>query len=92
MPIYPFRCDACAAEFEVTRKASAASEPAACPACGGKTKRIFTAIGRAGASAKVGDSGGGSSGGAAGGWSHGGHTHAAGSAGHSHGPVNPLAP
>ncbi|MEI7925126.1 MAG: FmdB family zinc ribbon protein [Chloroflexota bacterium] len=88
MPIYPFRCDACAVEFEVTRKASAAAEPAACPACGGATRRIFTAIGRAGASSKGGDASGGTSGG----WSHGGHAHAAGSAGHSHGPVNPLAP
>lgn len=83
MPIYPFRCDACAVEFEVTRKAAAASDPAACPACGGTTRRIFTAVGRSGASSKGGEA-------ASGGWSHGGHSHAAGSAGHSHGPGTPA--
>lgn len=85
MPIYPFQCQACGAEFEVTRKASAAADPAPCPACGGATRRIFTAIGRSGASAKGGEGGGGAT------WSHGGHSHAAGSAAHSHGPVNPSA-
>lgn len=84
MPIYPFRCQSCGAEFEVTRKASAATEPAPCPACGGATKRIFTAVGRAGASSKGGDGGGA-------GWTHAGHSHAAGSGAHSHGPVNPSA-
>lgn len=87
MPIYPFQCQACGIKFEVTRKASTASDPAPCPACGGSTRRIFTAIGRAGASAKGGE--GGASAGA--GWSHGGHSHDAGSASHSHGPVNPSA-
>ncbi|MGE3857144.1 MAG: FmdB family zinc ribbon protein, partial [Dehalococcoidia bacterium] len=55
MPIYPFQCQACGAEFVVTRKASAAAEPAPCPACGGATRRIFTAVGRSGASAKGGE-------------------------------------
>ena len=86
MPIYPFRCDACGVEFEVTRKASAATQPAACPACGGATRRIFTAVGRTGPSAKTASSGAPSAPKIGGGSvSHYGHQHASGAGGHSHG-------
>lgn len=94
MPIYPFRCDACAVEFEVTRKASAAADPAACPACGVKARRIFTAIARTGPSAKSSASTPrGGAGAAAGspGWSHFGHEHGSDNSGHSHGGAAPAA-
>ena len=83
MPIYPFRCDPCDVEFEVTRKASAARDAAACPVCGKPARRVFTAIGRSGASAKSGAPSVGAAP-AGGGWSHGGHSHGAGESGHSH--------
>jgi len=83
MPIYPFRCDPCDVEFEVTRKASAARDAAACPVCGKPARRIFTAVGRSGGSVKsVAPSVGAAPSG--GGWSHGGHSHGAGESGHSH--------
>ena len=88
MPIYPFRCDPCDVEFEVTRKASAARDAAACPFCGKPARRVFTAIGRSGASVKSGapSVGAAPAGGGAGTWSHGGHSHGAGESGHSHSP------
>ncbi|MDA1241439.1 MAG: zinc ribbon domain-containing protein, partial [Chloroflexi bacterium] len=42
MPNYDFRCDACTAEFEVSRPLSAAREPAHCPACGEPARRVFS--------------------------------------------------
>ncbi len=84
IPIYPFHCDACGAEFEVSRKISAMREPAHCPACGAEARRVFTPLALGGvaqdpATAQK----------AArpqpGGWSHRGHSHGAGTAGHSHG-------
>lgn len=89
MPIYPFACDACGAEFEVTRKLSAMRDPAACPACGKDARRVFTGLtvtGKAEApTAKKPKA-------PAGGWSHGGHSHGPGTAGHTHGLQTPPGP
>ncbi len=87
MPNYDFRCDACTAEFEVTRKVSAAREPADCPACGTRARRVFNAIPTGGQMAEPPDP---SRKPAAGGWSHFGHSHGPGSAGHSHGAPAPA--
>jgi putative FmdB family regulatory protein len=43
MPLYPFRCPACANEFEVARKMSENTSEAACPACGTAAVRVFVA-------------------------------------------------
>ncbi len=84
MPIYPFACDDCGAEFEITRKLSAMRDPAPCPACGAHARRVFaglTVTGQAeppGPAAKKKAP-------PAGGWSHAGHSHGASEAGHTHG-------
>lgn len=83
MPIYPFACDACGAEFEVTRKLSAMRDPAQCPACGADARRVFTGLtvtGKAQAPEKKAKKQP-----AAGGWSHSGHSHGPGTEGHTHG-------
>ncbi len=80
MPIYPYVCDPCGAEFEVSRKMSAMREPAPCPACGEVARRVFTGVtvtGKAPAPGPAAVK-------PAGGWSHGGHSHGPGSAGHTH--------
>ena len=80
MPIYPYACDACGAEFEVSRKVSAMRDPAPCPACGDAARRLFSGVtvtGRAAAPGPAATK-------PAGGWSHGGHSHGPGSAGHTH--------
>lgn len=44
MPIYYYRCDACANEFE--RKQRMADEPVRnCPECGGEVRRIIQPVG-----------------------------------------------
>jgi len=91
MPIYPFRCDGCTAEFEISRKISAMRDPAPCPACGQEARRVFTAVAvtgnavdpavarKAAADAKQKAQ-----------WSHFGHSHGPGSSAHSHGtPMRP---
>ncbi len=44
MPIYEFRCQKCAHQFEVMRRVSQMADPAACPACRSKRteRRIST--------------------------------------------------
>ncbi|MCK9485823.1 MAG: zinc ribbon domain-containing protein [Dehalococcoidia bacterium] len=87
--MYPFHCDACGAEFEVSRKVSAMRDPAACPACGTDARRVFTAVALGGVAedpakaAKRPQPGG---------WSHQGHSHGAGTGAHSHGLWDQPAP
>ena len=83
MPIYPYQCDACGAEFEVSRKLSAMRDPAACPACGTDARRLFAGLTVTGVAEKPGPAG--KTKPAAGGWSHAGHSHGPGSGGHTHG-------
>ena len=40
LPIYPFRCDACGAEFKVTRSVEAETDALSCPACGGNARLL----------------------------------------------------
>lgn len=82
MPIYPFTCDACGAEFEVTRKLSAMRDPAPCPACGEAARRVFTGLTVTGQAEAPGPA---KKKPAAGGWSHAGHSHGPGTGGHTHG-------
>ena len=82
MPIYPYICDACGAEFEVSRKMSAMRDPAPCPACGEVARRVFTGVTVTGKAAAPGPAAKKKP--AAGGWSHGGHSHGPGSVGHTH--------
>jgi putative FmdB family regulatory protein len=82
MPIYPFACDACGAEFEVTRKLSAMRDPAACPACGADARRVFTGLTVTGKAEAPGPA---AKKPAPGGWSHSGHSHGAGTDAHTHG-------
>lgn len=84
MPIYPFACDACGAEFEVTRKISAMRDPAPCPACGEGARRVFTGLTVTGKADAPGPAAKKKSP-APGGWSHSGHSHGAGTEGHTHG-------
>jgi putative FmdB family regulatory protein len=44
MPTYDFKCIACAVVTEVSRPSSDDS-PVACSACGGETRRVFSAVG-----------------------------------------------
>jgi putative FmdB family regulatory protein len=44
MPAYDFKCTACGAVFEITRRAGEAT-PVTCPACGAPAKRVFTPVG-----------------------------------------------
>jgi len=83
MPIYPFQCDQCSAEFEISRKLSAMRDPAQCPACGAEARRVFTGLtvtGKAEAPSAATKQRPPS-----GGYSHFGHSHGAGTGGHSHG-------
>jgi putative FmdB family regulatory protein len=41
MPIYEYYCGNCDRQFEALKPISAASEPAACPDCGGKAERLM---------------------------------------------------
>lgn len=89
MPLYPYRCDHCGLEFEVSRPMSKASDPANCPMDGEPGVRIFTAPVRltsrgqdappAPPPQQQPQQAG------AGGWSHFGHSHGLGASGHSHG-------
>jgi putative FmdB family regulatory protein len=95
MPLYPYRCEQCGLEFEVSRPISQASNPANCPMDGTAGARIFTApmtLRNRGQDAppaptapeqKPAPTG----------WSHFGHSHGGGVGGHSHGtPRRPPAP
>jgi len=92
VPIYPFTCDACGAEFEVMRKVAAAKDPAACPACGTDARRVFTGVAVNGSVRRTaGDPSSAStekrqaSSGGTSGWTHSGHSHGAGTDAHTHG-------
>ena len=87
MPLYPYHCDHCGLDFEVSRPMSKATEPASCPMDGTAGTRIFTAPLRlttkgqdappaapaAAESAPTNQ------------WSHFGHSHGGGIGGHIHG-------
>ncbi len=90
MPNYDFRCDSCTAEFEVSRPLSQAREPADCPACGARARRVFSPLAVNGLAEQPGPAKRLKAG--AGGWSHAGHSHGAGASGHSHGTPNPKPP
>jgi len=93
MPLYPFRCPECGLEFEVSRKMSAASEPASCPMDGAAGARIFTApmtLRNSGVDAPPAPPAAPKP---ANPWSHFGHSHGFGAAGHGHGaPPRPATP
>ncbi|MGH2585748.1 MAG: FmdB family zinc ribbon protein [Dehalococcoidia bacterium] len=89
MPLYPFRCEHCGLEFEVSRPMSQASNPASCPIDGTPGVRIFTApttLTTRGQDAppappqppKPANN-----------WAHFGHSHGVGVGGHSHGAPPP---
>jgi putative FmdB family regulatory protein len=40
MPIYEYRCEACAKEFETMRPLSEAANPAQCPDCGAPAQKL----------------------------------------------------
>jgi putative FmdB family regulatory protein len=44
LPAYDFRCSECQTVFEVVRPIGTTDDEA-CPACGGKTKRVFSPVG-----------------------------------------------
>ncbi|WP_028060583.1 FmdB family zinc ribbon protein [Candidatus Solirubrobacter pratensis] len=46
MPFYEFMCEGCG-PFEELRPMADASDPAACPACGGEARRVFSPPGLA---------------------------------------------
>ena len=41
VPLYAYRCETCGEPFDEFRPVD--SEPPPCPACGGSSKRVFTA-------------------------------------------------
>lgn len=43
MPVYPYRCESCAMPVEVVRSVHDIAVPPTCGACGGLTRRVFTA-------------------------------------------------
>jgi putative FmdB family regulatory protein len=88
MPLYPYRCDQCGLEWEVSRPMSKASDPANCPMDGAAGVRIFTAPVRLtsrGQDAPPAPPAPAQQP-ATGGWSHFGHSHGTGVGGQSHGP------
>jgi putative FmdB family regulatory protein len=44
MPLFEYRCQACLSSLEllIRTPTGAATEPPACPACGGATERVFS--------------------------------------------------
>lgn len=44
MPTYSFRCQACDNAFDIQQSMNAPA-PSACPACGGKLRKLFAAVG-----------------------------------------------
>lgn len=92
MPLYPFRCPHCGLEWEVSRKMSAASEPANCPLDGTAGSRIFTApvtLANRGVDAPPAPP---AEPKPASQWNHFGHSHGFGVGGHSHGAPRPATP
>ena len=43
LPIFPFRCESCGAEFQVNRSSDDPGDQLSCPACGGTARRSFEA-------------------------------------------------
>ncbi|HEY3078396.1 MAG TPA: zinc ribbon domain-containing protein [Chloroflexota bacterium] len=44
MPIYEYRCQSCAGDFEVTRPIAQSSEPAPCPTCGKPAQKLVSSF------------------------------------------------
>ena len=44
MPIYEYRCQSCARDFEVTRPFSQSSDPAPCPTCGKPAQKLVSSF------------------------------------------------
>ncbi|HXY74586.1 MAG TPA: zinc ribbon domain-containing protein [Dehalococcoidales bacterium] len=42
MPIYEYNCESCNNTFELMRPISKSAEPATCPNCKGKSKRVIS--------------------------------------------------
>ncbi|GBD10892.1 hypothetical protein HRbin23_00542 [bacterium HR23] len=42
MPLYEYRCTVCGNRFERLRPFSQVNEPAACPDCGGESRRLLS--------------------------------------------------
>lgn len=85
MPIYEFRCDACASTFEKFQRTAGAAN-ATCPSCGAQARRLLSlfAVPR-GASAESGRTGEGEESGFGGHDHDHGHSHSHGFGGHDHG-------
>lgn len=90
--MYGFRCPRCGMEFEVSRKMSAASNPATCPLDGEVSDRIFTAPATILGGRKADVPPPAPAAQPASQWSHFGHSHGYGAAGHSHGAPRPATP
>ncbi len=69
LPIYPFRCESCSAEFEVNRPVAAEMDPLSCPMCSGVARRAATMTERPAQQSA---------------WFHSGHSHDDWSGGHAH--------
>ena len=76
---YAFRCPSCALEFDVSRPASDAAKPAACPVDGAAAERIFTMPNTNFNRPKPAEPGS-----SAANWSHSGHSHGPGTHPHTH--------
>ena len=88
MPIYAYRCPACQADFEVSRRLADRTAPAFCPADGAEGKRLLTVPNVGGLIADPALAPKPSGTPAASKWSHFGHSHAGGGS-HSHGAPTP---
>jgi putative FmdB family regulatory protein len=44
MPIYEYRCQSCAKDFEVTRPIAQAGDPAPCPTCGKPAQKLVSSF------------------------------------------------
>ena len=88
MPIYAYRCPACQADFEVSRRLADSTAPTFCPADGTEGKRLLTVPNVGGLAADPAMLP--KATGPAKSWSHFGHSHT-GDGSHSHDPP-PAAP
>lgn len=93
MPIYAYRCPACQADFEVSRRLADRTAPAFCPADGAESKRLLTVPNVGGVAVDPASVPKTPANPAASKWSHFGHSHTGGG-GHSHGtpPAPPASP
>jgi putative FmdB family regulatory protein len=44
MPIYEYRCQSCARDFEMTRPIAQSGEPAPCPTCGKPAQKLVSSF------------------------------------------------